>query len=56
MAPSNWRAPVSATSHCDCGRHLTAHGRTDVMALVASHVEHRAVCPLHNAPERRAAA
>ena len=53
VAPPDWRARVSATSHCDCGRHLTARGRDDVLALVADHAEHRAACPLHNAPERR---
>jgi hypothetical protein len=56
VAPPDWRARVSATSHCNCGRHLTAHGRADVLALVADHTEHRKVCPLHNAPERRHAA
>ncbi|SEG46056.1 hypothetical protein SAMN05216223_105302 [Actinacidiphila yanglinensis] len=56
VAPPDWRARVSATSHCACGRHLTAHGRADVLALVADHAEHRAACPLRNAPERRHAA
>lgn len=56
VAPPDWRARVSATSHCACGRHITAHGRADVLALVADHAEHRKVCPLHNAPERRHAA
>jgi hypothetical protein len=55
-APPNWGSPVSATSHCDCGRHITAHGRPDVLALVKGHAEHRTACPLHTAPERRQAA
>lgn len=55
-APADRNGIARATSHCECGRHLTAHGRTDVLALIASHHEHRTVCPLHNAPERRRAA
>ncbi|WP_433890698.1 hypothetical protein [Streptomyces sp. CA-111067] len=56
VCPSDWRAPVSATSHCDCGRHVTARTRPDVIALVTAHHDHRAHCPLHTAPERRQAA
>lgn len=51
--PPDWRAPVSAVSHCGCGRHITAKGRPAVMALVEEHAAHRARCPLHTAPEMR---
>ena len=44
-----------ATSHCDCGRHVTARGRDQVLALVADHAHHRKLCALHTAPERRLA-
>jgi hypothetical protein len=53
VCPSDWRAPVSATSHCECGHHVTADNRADVIALVKAHAEHRTKCPLHTAPERR---
>jgi hypothetical protein len=55
ICPDDWRAPVRATSHCDCGRHATADTRADVIALVKAHVDHRTRCPLHNTPERRKA-
>jgi hypothetical protein len=55
-APADRNGTARATSHCSCGRHLTAHGRPDVLALIASHHEHRTLCLLHNAPERRRAA
>jgi hypothetical protein len=53
VCPSGWDAPVRATSHCSCGRHVTAATRRDVMALVEAHREHIEHCPLHTAPERR---
>ncbi|WP_318208367.1 hypothetical protein [Streptomyces sp. SJL17-1] len=36
----------SATSRCDCGRDLFAVGHHKVLALVADHTAHRALCPL----------
>ncbi|SCE48365.1 hypothetical protein GA0115240_167025 [Streptomyces sp. DvalAA-14] len=56
VAPSDWRATPRATSHCLCGRHVTAKGRDVVLALVADHADHRTLCTLHTAPERRQAA
>jgi len=45
-----------ATSHCDCGRHITVAGPRDVMALVDDHHDHLKRCPLHTNPEERHAA
>jgi hypothetical protein len=56
VAPPNWQATVSATSHCECGRHITVRGRADVLALRTDHAHHRTVCPLHDAPEQAPAA
>ncbi len=54
--PTSWRKVPRAVSHCDCGRHVTARGHDAVVALIAAHAEHRALCTLHTAPERRQAA
>jgi hypothetical protein len=55
-APADRHGTARATSHCDCGRHLTAHGHDQVLALIADHHDHRTACPLHTAPKRRKAA
>ncbi|MEU1863267.1 hypothetical protein [Streptomyces gardneri] len=36
----------TATSRCECGRDLFAVGHRQVLALVADHTAHRALCPL----------
>ncbi len=36
----------AATSRCECGRDLFATGHHQVLALVADHTAHRALCPL----------
>ncbi|MCX5394197.1 hypothetical protein [Streptomyces sp. NBC_00094] len=36
----------TATSRCECGRDLFAVGHRRVLALVAEHTAHRALCPL----------
>ncbi|MFF7153124.1 hypothetical protein [Streptomyces sp. NPDC008139] len=53
IAPSAREMPPRAVSRCECGRYLTARGRTRVLALIENHVEHRTVCPLHHTPEGR---
>ncbi|MGW6404240.1 hypothetical protein [Streptomyces sp. NPDC055134] len=40
------RRPPTATSTCACGRNLSAHGREDVLDLIAAHEYHRTACPL----------
>ncbi|GHH82822.1 hypothetical protein [Streptomyces capitiformicae] len=54
-APGRGAIPT-ATSTCACGRDRSAVGRSKVAALVAEHVDHRAVCPLRTNQEGRAAA
>lgn len=56
VTPPYRDATPRATSHCDCGRHTTAHGRDDVLDLITAHHEHRTHCPLHTTPETRQAA
>ncbi|MFJ5608402.1 hypothetical protein ACIQCJ_03340 [Streptomyces sp. NPDC093221] len=56
VLPTSWRKEPRATSHCGCGRHITARGHDDVIALVTAHAEHRTLCTLHTASERRQAA
>ncbi|MCX5391544.1 hypothetical protein [Streptomyces sp. NBC_00094] len=36
----------TATSRCECGRDMFAVGHHQVLALVADHTAHRALCPL----------
>ncbi|WNI16232.1 hypothetical protein [Actinacidiphila sp. ITFR-21] len=48
--------PPRAISRCRCGRHLTATGQADVIALVQDHAHHRTLCTLHTATERKQAA
>jgi hypothetical protein len=54
--PTSWRKVPRAISHCECGRHLTAQGHDQVIALVKDHADHRTRCLLHTAPERSRAA
>ncbi|MFD8887716.1 hypothetical protein ACFV0H_35275 [Streptomyces erythrochromogenes] len=49
-APGRGVTP-SARSWCQCGRDLFAAGQTRALALIADHVQHRAVCPLLASPE-----
>jgi hypothetical protein len=54
-APGRGAIPT-ATSTCACGRDRSAVGHRKVAALMAEHVDHRAVCPLRTHQEGRAAA
>lgn len=57
VAPDDWRAPVEATSRCECGRYDHATNRRAVLALVEAHNAHRDLCPLrHPVSERSRAA
>jgi hypothetical protein len=57
VAPPDWRAIPRGESHCECGRHVQAVGRAEVLALVHAHNDHRTTCPLRTtACERRQAA
>lgn len=57
VAAPDRRTPPRAESWCACGRHVTVVGRDDVVALIETHTEHRAVCRLrHPAIERSRAA
>ncbi|MFI5548831.1 hypothetical protein [Streptomyces sp. NPDC051738] len=51
-----YRRTPSARSWCSCGRDHTVRGADAVRELIDAHAYHRTVCPLHNLPERRAAA
>ncbi|WP_405424452.1 hypothetical protein [Streptomyces erythrochromogenes] len=54
VAPGRGVTP-SARSWCTCGRDLFAAGQTRALALIADHVQHRAVCPLLASSEGKAA-
>ena len=53
-APGRGAIPI-ATSWCACGRDRSAVGTRRVLALAADHDSHRALCPLRNPQEGRAA-
>ncbi|QKW50946.1 hypothetical protein [Streptomyces buecherae] len=50
------RATPTARSWCACGRDRFAAGHKRAAALIADHAAHRALCPLRNCQEGRAAA
>ncbi|MGW2518709.1 hypothetical protein ACWC09_17175 [Streptomyces sp. NPDC001617] len=51
-----YQATPTATSQCLCGRHRTAVGERQVLALIADHTAHRDACPLRTPQEGSAAA
>ncbi len=50
------RATPTARSWCACGRDRFAAGHKRAAALIEDHAAHRALCPLRNPQEGRAAA